>query len=289
MNRRAISRFLLRGIGVVLLFLGVALGTTWFYFMGPLRNVIDPLWLEAHSEKRYWEEIETSTRRSVWNHDAFVLVGRFGNKDWVAWIMLRIHPGDDISDCAAGHKDEALKIMTNQEAGDSADAWLDWWAKNQSKSQEEWILEGFKLKGLELKTPLSKQNIHSLLRLIEQNKHIDKSGDHPLYRSLHWNAMRWLRDSDFNPTNFGRSDLPRENPDEVLRGLVEYSKLLGRFPKDSGLGVLPIGKPVETYDVPLPFILTREFKASVYGILILLVGGGIVCLFLASRQNASTN
>jgi hypothetical protein len=130
---------LLRVAGAVLGVAGLVAGYFWFYHWGPMRRVEDPVWFRRHSNAALWEEYQVCVHRSGWTHDGFGIVGRWGDRQWGEWIINHIQPGEDIQTCAAGHKAHALRYLTNQDAGESAAAWLSWWEQNKSKSQEDWI------------------------------------------------------------------------------------------------------------------------------------------------------
>lgn len=228
---RAASLFL----GVV----GLSMAYFWYYQLGPMRRVYDPEWSRQHSQVAWWEEYQQCVERSGWDHDGFYNVGRCGDKRWVQWIMEHIQPGDDIVSCRAGHKSHGLRYLTNQDVGDTAEAWLAWWKENQSKSQEEWIREGFRKVGIELKEPLTQANIIALLKLTaDPGKKDNAPRDY-----VEYNAFRWLRDSDFDPAKFAVKDLPAKDGDQVLQGLVQFAHLSGEHPKYRRLGVLSLGEP----------------------------------------------
>jgi hypothetical protein len=234
----------MRLIGIVLGIAGLVAGYFWFYHLAPLRRLSDPVWRRQHSESAQWNEYQVYVQRFGWEHDGFSIVGRLGDKKAVEWVMEHIRPGDDILSCDSGHKAHGLRFLTNQAAGDSAEAWLAWWEQNKSKNQEDWIREGFRKHGLELQTPLTRENIVSLLKLAARID--EEKGGSPDY--VQYNAFRWLRDSDFEPDKFTVKDIPSKDADRVLQGLVRFAKLSTRNPKGEGLGVLQLGEPIGPLD-----------------------------------------
>lgn len=169
--------------------------------------------------------------------------------------MNHIQPREDISSCFAGHKSSALRKLTNQDAGDTAEAWLAWWERNKSKTQEDWIREGFRKYGIEIEKPLTRSNVIALLKMTPSLD--EEKSKVPSY--VQYNAFRWLRDSDFDPATFTVEDLSSPDGDEVLQGLIRFSRLSGVYPKYEGLGVLRLGKPPEESHL-MPEMATLKFR-----------------------------
>jgi hypothetical protein len=132
-------------------------------------------------------------------------------------------------------------MLTNQDAGDSADAWIAWWEENKLKSQEEWIRDGFRKKELEISAPLSKSSVAALLKIIACKSEKEEECGAPQH--LQYNAFRWLRDCDFDPQTFSVADLRTEDADDILQGLLRFTRLSGEYPKLYGVGVLNLGEP----------------------------------------------
>lgn len=190
--------------------------------------------------------------------------------------MKEMKPSDRIS---ASHRYDALRWMTNQDhPGETLREWLAWWQANEDKTQDEWIREGFEQAGLTLHSPLTKRDKKALLLMIGNRE------ETPGYRWI--NAMRWLRDSDFDSREFTMSDLAGDDADLILMGLTSYSKFEGRYPKQWSPGVLDIGAPVlDGGLVILSSPLTKAwFVAGVYSLIAITFGGGILCLRLAPRR-----
>jgi hypothetical protein len=280
---------LMRIIGIALIIAGLAAGYFWFYHLGPLRRISDPAWLRQHSESAHWNEYQSYVQRFGWEHDGFHIVGRLGDKKSVEWVMAHIRPGDDILSCASGHKAHGLRFLTNQAAGDSAEAWLAWWEQNKSKTQEDWIREGFRKHGLELQSPLTQKNIASLLKLAARVN--EEKGGSPDY--IQYNAFRWLRDSDFEPDKFTVKDIPTKDADRVLQGLLRFSSLSTKYPKCDGLGVLRLGEPlgpVDKYDSRPRWMETR-FQVLANAAVFVPFCAGVLLLWLSFRtryRNAAT-
>jgi len=138
-------RGICRGIAVLLLLGGAFCGYWWFYKLAPSRRTLSPEWYSSHSQQEYWREVQKGIHRGMWFHDDGFTVGMYGDKSWADWIMKHVTPGQSMGCIAGGpcHSASAMQKITNQDVGENADDWLVWWEKNRSKSQEEWIADGF--------------------------------------------------------------------------------------------------------------------------------------------------
>jgi hypothetical protein len=269
---------LLRIVGIPLCIIGLVAGYFWFYHWGPMRRVFDPAWYRQHSEAAYWEEYQECVRRSGWTHDGGFIVGRLGDKRWVQWIMDHVRSDDDLLGCRAGHKDHALRFLTNQDAGHSAADWRAWWEQNKSKSQEDWVREGFHNYGVDLHTPLTPANTIALLKLAAYTERQKDSA--PDY--VQYNAFRWLRDSDFDPEKLAIKDIPTKDADRVLQGLVRFARLSGKHPKSDGVGVLNLGEQPKYADYP-PIISTLRFRILANMLIFGSFGAGLLLLLASFR------
>ena len=271
MKARLKTRRFLLSFGSFLLFFGLIGAFFWFYWLLPWRNTYNWEWHEHHTEKEWWAEIEKRINHIGWTHDDTLDLALYGNKEWFVRLMKDIKPGDDLNMCCGGlsHQLIGLRGMTNQDAGETAEAWLNWWDANRHKTQEQWIREGFAQRGLVLHSPLTKDDIIALLTVL------GKIEDYPRY----WrhNAYRWLRDSDFVPLSLHASELPAESADAVLAGLVKFSRWVGRSPKEKALGVLDIGEPIDENNQCFcpPKAAMPEFAAMINALIIVLFGGGL--------------
>lgn len=272
----------MRIVGIALTVAGLVAGYFWFYHWGPMRRVLDPAWYLQHSDAAYWEEYRKCLQRSGCTHDWFCVVGRFGDKQSAQWVMDHIQTDEDIVSCKVGHKAEGLRFLTNQDAGDSVVAWLAWWERNKSKSQEDWIQEGFRKYDVEIQAPLTPANIIGLLKLAARPK--EENGGTPRY--IQYNAFRWLRDSDFDPDEFTVKEIPTKDVDRVLQGLVRVAMLSGEHPKDAGVGVLNLGKrlaPPGTFPMK-PMFLAMPFQVAANAIVFVPLGTGLLLLWLSFRR-----
>jgi hypothetical protein len=255
-------RLLTRLTGLLLLVAGACVAYGWFYKLGPARRTLDPQWVSRHSHQEYWREVQKGIHRGVWLHDDGRTVGMLGDKSWAEWIMNHVTPGGSMG-CLGGepcHSATAMRFITNQDVGEDADAWLDWWEKNKSKSQEQWIVDGFAQHGLEIAVPPTRDQTPAILTLLgnPETKESVAIAEH-----LKYNAFRVLRDSGFDPLRFALSDRPVSA--DVERGLLEYGKWQRRWPEAFGVGILPIANHDEgPEEQALPLLLMPRFRMTAY-------------------------
>lgn len=279
-------RGMCRGLGVILLVAGLFFAHWWFYKLAPSRRTWDSRWYNSHSTREYWCEVQKGIHRGMWSHDDGLTVGNFGNKSWAEWIMKHVKPGMSMSCISSGpcHSATAMQYIANQDVGEEADPWLDWWAKNKAKSQEEWIKDGFRERGFDVDVPPKPEQIPIFLKLLG-NSETNKPAAIP--RHMKYNAFRCLRDSGFEPVAFALSN--RTCTAEVERGLIEYARYQNHLPACEGVGILSFGvKQEDPDDFAIPFLLTTRFKVTVYTLIFvpLLIGVSLLILsFCRKRKN----
>jgi hypothetical protein len=268
--------------GSSLLFASLVGAFFWFYLFQPFRNISDYRWIRAHTEKDCWAETRRSIERRGWTHDTSIDVGVYGNEEWVALLMEKIKQGEQLNRCWRGisHVGQMLRTMTNQGVDKTAEEWLIWWEANRHKSQKEWIREGFEECGIMLEHPLAKDDIVALLLVIGNRE------DQKWFRR--YNALRWLRDSDFRPSSFQLSDLPSRNKDDVFAGLITFCRWVGESPKREAAGVLDLGMPVrDNLAGCVPGFVTVRFALVINALLVILFGSGITGLWLSTRRSGA--
>lgn len=258
--------------GVLLLLAGFLAAYGWHFTLAPWRRTFDPKWVNSHSPLEYWREAQKGIRRCAWSHDDGFTVGMFGDKSWAEWIMRHVKPGTAM-DCMGTpcHSATAMRSLSNQDVGEDGDAWLDWWEKNRTKSQEEWIEDGFRQRGLAIDVPPTPEQAPLLLEVLGSSE-TNKSG-----AELKYNAFRCLRDSGFEPVAFVLSN--RTVSAEIERGLLKYAVFQRRWPAAGGVGILPFGKTEDACDsVALPALLTKTFQGIAYVLVFgpLLLGTGLL-------------
>jgi hypothetical protein len=275
-------RLLAQVVGLVLLCVGAHYSYWWFYELGPLRRTLDPQWCARHSHKEYWCEVQKGIHRGLWSHDHGWIVGWYGDEAWAEWIMGRVKPGTQMgcfgSPC---HSATAMQFITNQDVGDDADAWLAWWEKNRSKSQLQWIADGFAQSGLEIDVPPAPEQTTTVLELLGQ----PTPDGFDTSKHLKYNAFRCLRDTGFDAIGFALSD--RTLSEAAKRGLLEYAKQLRRYPEDDGVGILPLQPDDEDNECHWTIeLLTRRFQIKAYAFIIapLALGMAMVAWSLRRRN-----
>ena len=170
-------RGLVRALGLLLILSAVCFWYLWFYMMGPQRHALDRNWVRRHSTDAYWSKIKTSIHRLGWAHDDSWPAGFYGDAEFMKSVMSHTHPDDDISSCAAGHRDSALCMISNHDLGADAAAWLKWWSENKSRSQ---VKAGL-LEYLERERAYPKKDRVGVLVFGEE---VDPSGDYEFFSML---------------------------------------------------------------------------------------------------------
>ncbi|OGV61652.1 MAG: hypothetical protein A3K19_15225 [Lentisphaerae bacterium RIFOXYB12_FULL_65_16] len=204
--------------------------------------------MRMHSSKARWIEEEKHHRRTGdWpdildrnDHMRF-----YGNKEWCIWLIDKLVHEKPMLFC--GCMQSALACMTNHDFK-SVDAWAKWLATERAKSQEDWIRDGFVGYGLHLESPLTKENAEELLRLIGRSR--TEESEVPYY--IKFNALRWLRDSGFDPWSVDLKDSASQDTRERLMGLMSYMLHLGSSQGNYGAGVLSLVTPPGDVEEPSP-------------------------------------
>ena len=277
-------RAIARTIAIFLLLSSAYTAFWWFYQLGPNKHTLDSDWLAQHSREAYWEEIQTSLRRIGWTHWAGWPAGWYGDADFMAWAMSQTRPEDSgLNDCSAGHRASSFCKITNQDLGTEGKGWLQWWAENKSKSQIEWIQDGFAKYDVKVSVPPSDADIIPLLQLLgNMNEQEGKNGRNvqEIPDFIKYNAFRWLRDSDFNPIQFMLSDESATLDPIAKEGLLQYYQYERRFPSQEAIGQLYFNgnSHSEDDDSMMPTLLTLHFRMKIYAKIVipLLLGIGLI-------------
>ncbi len=291
--------FLRRILPGALLAVAAALG--WFVFVfAPARLQREFAgWWFSHTEAARWQERASAIRRWGWVHDDADDVGRYGGKDWAAWIMARMDESHDLSKCREGHKEGALRMITNhappllgvkpatggRDRGpwpEQAAWWKQWWKAHRADSQEEWVRQGFAAVGIEIQDqePLSQEAAEKLLALIGRRsdrptvfkpKVIDAATLQP-EKYLRYNAMRWLRDSGFDVAAYAVEKITPATPADVKQGVKDYFDMRLTWLEEMAPGRL-FGKREAWYEDPdraIPDILLPRVRRMAAVLVILL-------------------
>jgi hypothetical protein len=275
-------RGIFRVCSMLLFCVSLVPGYWWYYKLAPVRRTLDREWRASHSEREYWREVQKGISRGMWFHDDGFAVGMYGDKAWAEWIMAHVKPGESMG-CLGGqpcHSATAMRYITNQDAGDDADGWLRWWNENGSKSQEQWLADGFRHRGFDVDVPPKAVQRPMLLALLGSS-----GTDEPtqIPTETKYNAFRCLRDSGFEPVAFALAN--RTVSAEIERGLLEYAKWQARSPAIDGVGILPFGERNDTREGDLlPQMLEPKSQvtanALVFGPLII----GVTLLMWSFRK-----
>lgn len=275
-------RGLTRVLAVLLIGVGGFCGYWWFYKLAPLRRTLDPEWYASHSQQEYWRKVQKGIHRGMWFHDDGFTVGIYGDKSWANWIISHVKSGTSMG-CMGSpcHSASSMRYITNQDVGEDAAAWLAWWAKNRSKSQEEWIADGFRKRGFEIDVPPATGQVPVLLALLGNSETNELTA---ISREMKYNAFRCLRDSGFEPVVYVLSN--RTVSSEIERGLMEYAKQERHWPAASGVGILPFGKKDEDpwEGMALPAMLDTRFQITANTLVIGLPLFGVALLILSVRR-----
>ncbi len=248
-------------LGVALLAVGMCASYWWYYRVAPYRKMYDPDWCREHSTLAYWEAFRSCYDRHEWPHDA-VSIGKAGDKGFMATLIARIRPGDGISECDFGHVAHLFPYITNQDVGDESSAWLAWWKTNQTKSQVDWIRDGFAARGISVTTQLQGVVIVPLLEIIG-NTDTNQATRIPPF--LKYNAFRWLRDSGFEPVLYAVSNLTAATDVQTKNGLIAYAKWERTNPRRDAIGVLSFGQLIDPWTGwTKPIIFESRFLATIY-------------------------
>lgn len=275
-------RAVCRGIAALLLLAGLYCGYWWFYKLAPARRTLSPEWCSSHSQREYWREVQKGIHRGIWLHDDGFTVGMYGDKSWAEWIMAHVTRGESM-DCFGRlcHSAGAMRYITNQDAGEDADTWLDWWATNKLKSQDEWIADGFRQRGFEIDLPPSPDQTPALLGLLGNSDTNESAG---IAEHMKYNAFRRLRDSDFDPVGYAISNRPLS--EDVERGLLEYARRQRFWLRAGGVGILSFGKTNDEWKGDaVATMLTPKFQFAAYSLVFtpLFLGAGFLAWSFRKR------
>ncbi len=129
------------------------------YFVIVMRNIRS----YPESMQRKYYHIMLNTSFSC-RHDVWIGLISVGDESSVPILINSLLWEQDTHDgvmwCGKGHCLEALQSITNNKPGANYSDWRKWWAKNKRKSRYEWVIEGFRQKGLDIdQTPTDSSSI----------------------------------------------------------------------------------------------------------------------------------
>lgn len=260
----------------------VALG--WWLVMVPMLEVSGTNWNKDRSPHAFWKLKQRCLKLGWWQHDDGFVVGRLGGKEWMEPLIKAVGRGEGLS-CSGGHRGSALSFITNRALPAGADPkvdWPKWWAANKDRSQEDWILDGFREAGIDVSKPAAKEQFPRLLSVLgETCPPADEwEKTHPRMARpdyLRYNAFRWLRDSGFDPVRFLLESDPSKLDVAPKNGLAEYQREL------CWLEVGPVARlafAVEDGDDPFVF-LRDKLPAGLQPRMHLIMTGAAMIFLLA--------
>ncbi|MEQ2005938.1 MAG: hypothetical protein ABMA26_03995 [Limisphaerales bacterium] len=266
----------LKGVGYTMLATACTLAFLWHYWLLPWRRAHNLAWWVEHTPRGQWVEIQKRIHRFGLDHDSSIYIGHYGDERWMEWTIRTLKTDLPPTTCGEGqfHLADAPLYISNQRVTKDAD-WAAWWMTNKTKSQVEWVRDGFKESGLELQPSLTPSNTVALLRLISVKKTLPERS---------YNAKRWLRFSNFKPTEFDMASVPSEEREAVQKGLVEFALWLGEH-KD-GPGKLSRGD--DWIAAGMPLVEREDYQTGLNLALLLMAGIGLFLVRLGSRQVSTT-
>jgi hypothetical protein len=286
--------FIRRITGVILVIAGMVVAYFWFYKLAPMRHLADSEWLETHSEKARWLEEQKDYERMGSSPDLEFRgdrIGYYGDKKWFLWLETKATTDKSFRVC--GCTETALTLMVNQ----YVDSWEEWAKTNQSRTQEEWIRDGFSKYGVSAHLPPDASDVEPLLKLIGRKSWNFLQGGpqgtnapEAIPNYVQYNAFRWLRDSGFNPMAFAVSNATLVTSQDMSIALIKYSRWRGEFSGRDELGVLAFGKTAEhdSFFGP-PLIMKLWLVALVYCSVALLPLLGLWLMTSRNRKRPSTS
>lgn len=201
---------------------------------------------------------------------------------WTAWATAQTVRSTILGDLyVLLIRSFAMRFITNQDVGEKADAWLDWWETNRAKSQEEWIADGFANRGFKIDVPPKSDQTCVILALMGSPE-AEESAAIPEH--MKYNAFRCLRDSGFEPVQFVLAN--HAIPTDIEGGLLEYAKWQRRWPEAIGLGTLPFANKGGTTEHQYPpTILKPVVKTAACTIIFVSAALGVVLFLWSFRQS----
>ncbi len=279
-------------VGGVLFTASAVAGYFWFYYLAPIRRMVDPEWLTQHSRRAYWEQEQAYYRRTGGEPDLFFRrdrIGDYGDERWFLWLVEKVLGESGFHAC--GCHLQALALMSNH-ALQTEDEWRAWFAANKDKSQEEWLQAGFARLGLAVSVPPSGADTLPLLRLLGKAStnpgSTNKADNVP--GSASYNAFRWLRDSGFQPMQYVATNENIFNDVLARRGVLMYARYEGRFPASEGLGSLGFAsdRGPEFEGMGRPLIARRPAAFLAWSLVAIPAGLAILVWVRAWRNSRSS-
>lgn len=164
-----------------------------------------------------------------WGHDDGIAMAPSGTKADVP-RLLDVDKDENFGSCAGGHRDHAMECITNHSAGSTLADWKAWWEAHSHQTQAQWIMDGFKAKGIEFTLPPDHPTCLRLLKLLGRDHREQKRRfeENPPERSLPdyiiLNIRRVLKHHDFDGSAVTQEDIAADPSGELLDGLKAMMK-----------------------------------------------------------------
>ncbi len=261
----------------------------WHYKLAPMRHLVDPEWVAAHSEAARWAEEQENYRRLGASPDLFWRgdrIGVYGNKDWFLWLEERLRNASNFRRC--GCTSAALELMANRQPT-LLEQWTD---ANRERSQEEWIKDGFLDHDVTVHLPPTPDDTVPLLKLLGREPGDEVQGvDNPDHAPgfVRYNAFRWLRDSGFEPLEFTLSNAALATEPDISAGLQAFVRWQAAYPGNDSLGVLAFGRhDADRTDLDWRSPITEPwFVVGVDAVIVISTLGGILVIFCATKRKTN--
>lgn len=194
------------------------------YFIMPLIDARD-LMMRGMREKIDPADMRACCHRVVsrmpWaGHDCYITLSSIGDETSVPILIKALSwaPEEKLRVCTWGHCVEALCAITNQNPGNTDEAWRQWYEQNRGKTRLEWIADGCRAHGLELTAEASEENVRALLAVLGKNDYTEYAKpefDSPNVRVL-------LESYSTEPVERVLKDSLKDGSSEQKRGALRY-------------------------------------------------------------------
>lgn len=164
-----------------------------------------------------------------WQHDDGWRVGESGSKKDVP-ELLNTRLNEDFDSCFSGHRGMTMKLITNHTVTRGRrDDWKQWWDKHSHQSQAEWMMNGFKLKGIEFNLPPDIPTQIRLLKLIgrdyreQSTRLVQNAPEISLPEYIITNLKRTLLAHDFDASKITPAQLAEDPTGDLWQGVISMS------------------------------------------------------------------
>lgn len=246
---------------VALCLVGAGMAVFWLAWIFPVQRAMEyHLVAGEGANSPTWWQSQHWRARLWWRHDDYEGIGENGSKRDVPWIVAIGAPGPMFNGPAEGHKTTALTLITNHTPGETKEAWEQWWKTHQHESQAEWILKGFADYGVKVDLPLPRETALELLNIIGRGmwaRWKEPQGE-DIPEHIRFNALRLLRDVEFDPGSVTSAELSADSSGKLLKGLLEYKSWNDAHPVRNGVGVVfgdDAGAKIQNTNWAYPFVV----------------------------------